>query len=166
MREWINFLSDEGLAKTLNAVTENPNCVLFVSLPCTSGCYFNVAINNKIPSAQKKISMNKREFEALWARFEILCRLLEYNVPIVFEWPRHNVLWRIPKVKRLLDRLGCMMTDFDGCAFGLRSIRKGFEHRFLKKPWAFATNIPDVCYAFRSCCSGVCKFHQHDETRG
>ena len=124
-----------------------------------SRCFFSVVINSKIPPAQGKIKMNKKEFEGLWKRFETLCEM-------VFEWPRHNVLWKILKVAKLIRRLGCKMADFDGCMFGLHSIRKGYEHRFLKKPWAFTTNIPDVAYAFRSCCSGVCEFHQHDETCG
>ena len=72
----IDFLSDDGLIMALRTITEQPRCVLFISLPCTSGCYFNVAINSKIQSAQSKLAMNKKEFEALWQRLETLCEIV------------------------------------------------------------------------------------------
>ena len=95
-----------------------------------------------------------------------MCRLVDYNIPIVFEWPRHNLLWKIPRVTTLLKKLGCSMTQFDGCQFGLKSARKGMYHFYFKKPWAFATNIPNICESFKTLCKGSDGKHQHDITCG
>ena len=92
--------------------------------------------------------------------------MVNYNLPVVFEWPRHNLLWKIPKVHRTLRRLGCEMCLFDGCQFGLRPARRGFQKHYLKKPWAFATNVPDIAHAFSVLCTGITGTHQHDITCG
>ena len=45
--EKIDFLSDSGLKLVLDTIRRSPRVALFVSLPCTSGCRFNVDINSK-----------------------------------------------------------------------------------------------------------------------
>ena len=86
---------------------------------------FNADINSKIPVCADKMRLNERLSKHLWKQFEHVCRLVDYNIPIVFEWPRHNLLWKIPRVTTLLKKLGCSMTQFDGCQYGLKSARKG-----------------------------------------
>ena len=71
--EEIDFLSDRGMNLILDAFRESPRCVLFVSLPCTSGCRFNVDINSKRPSSEARIRHNERLFNSLWKRFAELC---------------------------------------------------------------------------------------------
>ena len=58
------------------------------------------------------------------------------------------------------------MTQFDGCQYGLKSARHGMYHFYLKKPWAFATNIPNICDAFATLCKGTSATHKHDITCG
>ena len=65
------------------------------------------------------------------------------------------------------SRYGLMPAKFDGCYYGLRSVRKGAEELFLKKPWMFAANIIFVNEDFNGrVCPGVANNHQHDVTCG
>ena len=99
--ENIDFLSDAGLKLVLDTIRNSPRVVLFVSLPCTSGCRFNVDINNKLAVCEKRMRHNERLFNQLWNQFAYVCRLVDYKIPIVLEWPRHNLLWKIPRVTTL-----------------------------------------------------------------
>ena len=40
-------------------------------------------------------------------------------------------------------------VEFDGCQYGLKSIRRGMEDHFIKKPWAFATDMFEVAPTFQ-----------------
>ena len=109
---------------------------------------YNVGINKYIPSAQEKIKFDQKLFDKLWKQYGRLCHEFGRIIPMVLEWPRYNVLRKKPKVVRLLNDQLMSMTNFDGCQYGLKSRRNGYRHFFLKKPWAFATNIQYVIDSF------------------
>ena len=89
------------------------------------------------------------------------------GIPLIFEWPRHCTYWKLPEVLKFVYDNDLQFADFDGCRFGLRSCNAGEEHKFLMKPWRFATNILEVIDGFSQCfCPGVSLDHVHDVTRG
>ena len=59
-----------------------------------------------------------------------------------------------------------MASDFDGCQYGLKSVRKGREHLFLRKPWTIASNIPEVFALLCKLCPGETVSHRHDTCNG
>jgi hypothetical protein len=67
----------------------------------------------------------------------------------------------------MINELDLVPTHFDGCAFGLKSMRKGREHMYLKKPWTVYTNcLPLRNKLSKYTCPGVTKGHLHDQCRG
>ena len=74
----------------------------------------------------------------LWRNLEILhehaCR---HACIIVIEWPRYCNYWKLPMVRRFIDKYSFRIADFDGCMFGLKNNKKDMP---IKKPWRIATN--------------------------
>ena len=64
-----------------------------------------------------------------------------------------------------MKKMNLFFSDFDGCQYNLQPTG-GASNVFLKKPWRFATNIPDVLPCFNQKCTGVDEHHQHQQTRG
>ena len=64
-----------------------------------------------------------------------------------------------------MKKMNLFFSDFDGCMYDLHPTG-GTSHDFLKKPWRFATNIPDILPRFNQKCTGVDEYHQHQPTRG
>ena len=82
------------------------------------------------------------------------------GVHVAIEWPRGCTYWGLPKVKRLIERLGLVPYHFDGCAVGL----KGKDNLPIKKPWTVATTHEEIGKAlseFQCSCN-----MQHAEGRG
>ena len=52
-------------------------------------------------------------------------------------------------------------TDFDGCQYHLRPKHPKGPYEYLKKPWTFATNLPECASVFNKLCPGTSKVHQH-----
>ena len=61
-----------------------------------------------------------------------------------------------------MDEQGMFKVEFDGCQYGLMSIRRGMEDHFIKKPWAFASDMFEVAPKFQRICKGLNETHQHD----
>ena len=72
----------------------------------------------------------------------------------------------VPRVKTLLEKIGMVASDFDGCQYGLKSVRKDREHLFLRKPWTIASNIPEVFALLCKLCPGETVSHRHDTCNG
>ena len=50
---------------------------------------------------------------------------------------------------------------------GLKSVKTGESKLFLRKPWRFASNIPEITDGFDGVkCFGIDDSHQHAQTRG
>ena len=107
--------------------------------------------------AEETCSTNK-----LWKQFARLYAEAEKRIPTVIEWPQSCRYWALRKVKKLMDEQGMFKVEFDGCQYGLKSIRRGMEDHFIKKPWAFATDIIEVATKRQRICKGINETHQHD----
>ena len=84
---------------------------------------------------------------------------------LIIEWPRYCTYWQLRKVRRLMKKMNLFFSDFDGCQYDLQPTR-GDRDTYLKKPWRFATNIPNVLPRFNQKCPGVDESHRHQQTRG
>ncbi len=162
--KWDDFTSEYGYHKTANTIQKHENVAILAALPCTGGCLLNTKVNAKNQKCKKKLEEHWQLFHGLWKNFARLCKQFP-NVPMVFEWPRSCEYWKEEKVKRVMRQMKMERLEFDGCQYELKSVRN--PHMFLRKPWQFATNIPEVVPFFDNFkCSGASEEHQHDETRG
>ena len=136
---------------------------MLVSFPCTGGCLFNVGINSKRPEeCSDKLLKHWTLFRKLWRNYERLNREASRQIPTMFEWPRSCTYWAKHKVQKLLESIGMKASDFDGCQYGLKSVRKGREHLFLRKPWTIVSNIPEIFPLVCRLCPGEAGAHRHD----
>ena len=72
------------------------------------------------------------------------------------------------KVKNLFLAQNMHYSDFDGCQMGLHakpSPGEDVDKVFLKKPWRFATNLPEVLPEFNLLCPGESPDHQHRQCK-
>lgn len=140
---------------------------LWGSLPCTGGCTWNY-INGMTPEGKAKIEehiilMTQLLKNFIWAARQVK----KANGIICFEWPRKCTYWKRDDIQNMINELNLKPTHFDGCAFGLKSIRKGREHMFLKKPWTVYSNSDEIhAILSKYTCPGVTKHHLHDQCRG
>ena len=155
-----DFTSESGYLKVHEVIQQRTNVVLFVSFPCTGGCLFNTGINAHNPKCAKRIQGHWKLFSKLWKNLE---RIYDYfgNVLTIFEWPRYCAYWSYTKVARRFKNMNMYYTDFDGCQYHLRPKHPRGPYEYLKKPWTFATNLPECVSVFNKLCPGTCKVHQH-----
>jgi hypothetical protein len=141
--------------------------VLWASLPCTGGCTWNY-INAHNPGGTEKIEAHITLMLQLLARFIPIARTVKRNGGvIVFEWPLYCTYWKRTDIMNMISELELHPTHIHGCSLGLKSKRKGFEHLYLKKPWAIYSNSPDINNVLRKhTCPGVSADHEHDQCRG
>ena len=59
---------------------------------------------------------------------------------IAIEWPTSCMYWHYHQVKKFVNQYGLRKVRFDGCMYGLVSIRPGCQGKKLKKPWTVVTN--------------------------
>jgi hypothetical protein len=164
-----DFRKDEGTGynKVVEAL-QQPNCVVFASLPCTGGSPWQI-VNKRHPACRRLLKKHHKLFNEL---FDSLLSLYAQfatrgQIPIIFEWPRCCRYWKKPKVAGFLRKYKLMSAKFDGCAFGLRSCIARESEKFLRKPWLVATNIPAVHAALDGkLCPGTSTGHQHSTTCG
>ena len=84
---------------------------------------------------------HKLLFAKLWRRFEgVAAKCLDVGGVIVVEWPRRCDYWKEPRVQAFLAKHHLCSHVFDGCQYGVTSIRKGLEEVPIRKPWRIATN--------------------------
>ena len=85
----------------------------------------------------------------------------------MFEWLKKCTYWKSADIQSVINELGLEPAHFDGCSLGLKSINKGKERMFLKKPWTIYSNcaILNTMLSKRAC-PGVTKHHEGDQRRG
>jgi hypothetical protein len=154
------------LCSNINRQDRN-KVVLWGSLPCTGGCPWN-HINALNPGGIEKIEGHIEVMLQLLHRFLPIARTVKRNGGvIVFEWPLHCTYWKRTDISNMISELELHPTHIHGCSLGLRSVRKGFEHLYIKKPWAIYSNSPDIHNVLRKyTCPGISNDHQHDQCRG
>ena len=124
-------------------------------------------INSVNPACETKLHAHWKSFSALWRQYDRLCNEITFSVPTILEWPRSCAYWQEKHVNKRLSQNSMIFADFDGCQFDLHSSRKGEDALFLKKPWRFATNIPQVHTLFNNHkCPGQSSDHVHGHTNG
>ena len=114
-----DFNQSENGRKAVDFASRFQHVLIWASLPCTGGTPWNF-INNKIPSARKKVANHRKLFNVLWKSFgAFLDEMGHQNPSIAIEWPKGCTYWKLPKVKSILDKHGLNKCDFDGCAVGI-----------------------------------------------
>ena len=160
--EQIDFTSESGYQYVLDLIGRTENVMMSVSFPCTGGCLCNVGINSKRPECKAKLRRHAVIFNKLWKQFARLYAEAGRRTPTVIEWPKSCRYLVLRKVKNLMDEQRIFKVEFDGCQYGLKSIRRGMEDHFKKKPWAFATDMFEVAPTFQNTCKGISETHKHD----
>ena len=130
-----DFTSESGYKKVKGIVMNNPRVVVLASFPCTGGCTFNQGINAANPACWPKIEQHWKLFNKLWKNYCRLCKEVREEcglvIPTILEWPRRCSYWLLRKVIKRLKENGMKETFFDGCHFGLKSVKREKEHTFL-----------------------------------
>ena len=88
------------------------------------------------------------------------------KLPLIIEWPRSCRYWAYRCVDLFTRRYSLSKTHFDGCQYGLYSIKAGHEHQLIKKSWTMASNIPGVHERLCECCKGHNCAHSHHPATG
>ena len=70
----------------------------------------------------------------------VAARCMERGGIVVIEWPRRCEYWRDRRVEKFLADHNMSSHDFDGCQYGIVSIKRGQEGVPIRKPWRIATN--------------------------
>ena len=136
--------TDAGLQAALRAVTNaapGEYINLWASLPCTAGSPWQ-HLNNKYPSALKKIEKNMDIFVKLIENFEKVAKeVVEQGGDVSFEWPTGCALWKHELTQNLVDGLSMNKVNMHGCAAGLTSAK---DNTPIKKPWTVASTSPAI----------------------
>ena len=161
-----DFTSETGYDKVAKILETTPNVAILVSFPCTGGCLFNAGINAANPKCTTKLRCHWQLFRKLWKNLVRLCDSYPSDrINLIIEWPRYCTYWQQHRVQRFMKKMNLFFSDFDGCQYDLQPTG-GSQCDFLKKPWRFATNIPNILPHFNRKCTGVDEHHQHQPTRG
>ena len=75
----------------------------------------------------------------LWKGFERVVRhCANIGASVLLEWPRYRSYWSEPKVSSFLREMNFSYTDFDGCMYGLVSVKDSNKCP-VRKPWRIAS---------------------------
>ena len=97
-------------------------------------------------------------------KFEIVAsECLRVGGVVVIEWPRRCDYWKYPLVETFLKAHKLHYSDFDGCRYGVVSIKTDSEGVPIRKPWRIATNSDAFLRLFSWKCDGA---HQHVKCEG
>ncbi len=152
--------SVEGVSIALKEVrAATGHITLFASLPCTWGSTMQNLWKHRgrsNPKYQRRMADLLLQLRQLMANFVILAKaVMDKRGDIVFEWPAYNRLWKQPETMAMVREFKLDMVKLHGCALGLTDTQ-GVP---IKKPWCFATSIPEVVKAFSvRLCDGS---HEH-----
>jgi hypothetical protein len=106
-----------------------------------------------------------RKSRKLASRVVRLCeQQLSQGGHVGWEWPRGNLGWFHPEVKRFFDSLNAEgllhVAKLDGCQVDVRSVDTG---ELMKKPWTIKTTSSGLKRALHLTCDGS---HEHAECLG
>ena len=88
---------------------------------------------------------------------------MSHGGAVVVEWPRSCDYWRLGRVKKLQQDCSMKCSDFDGCRYGMMSIRKGCEGIAIRKPLRIRSSEPSFLRTFSVFCD---ESHQHAPCEG
>ena len=95
--------------------------------------------------------------------FEILHKIaIEHDNYTSIEWPTGCSYWKLPFVRRFIEKSDLIPTEVHGCMLGLKD-RKGLP---IKKQWTVFTNHPGIISHFDKPCFKCDRSHKHGECRG
>ena len=133
----IDVTSESGLTFALRHASHK-NTLLWCSIPCTGGCPWNRINLAKRPEGQERVRQHKLLFSKLWEKFEVVAsKCLKLGGVVVIEWPRRCDYWKNPRVETFLKVHKLRLSDFDGCRYGIVSIKKDSEGTPIRKTMAY-----------------------------
>ncbi len=147
-----DFTKREDCERACAGVSRRPPNHVWCSAPCTA--WTSMQNFNRKPAQIKKLRHKRKESKRLVGHCtRILLRAAERGAHIYFEWPHSCQGWNVSELVGLredLRKLGreTFEVRFDGCAFGLRSLTKGY---LLRKAWRVLTTNADLAQASRTC---------------
>ena len=79
-----DFTTEECFQRVYKILTHTYKVAVFVSMPCTGGCAWNMGVNSKLPHCQEKLNKHWKLLGNLWEQFERLVKAFP-EVPTVIE---------------------------------------------------------------------------------
>ena len=128
-----------GRETAIKAVTENPQVLLWVAIPCTGGCPWQRYNAKRSAETAGKIEEHRIEMRKLWKTLEVVANVNRKNGgKIAIEWPSNCDYWRLDFVNDFMVKYHLIKAKCQGCAFGLCDDHK----QPIMKPWTIATDDP------------------------
>jgi hypothetical protein len=139
-----DMTTNTGFDYAMSLVERHPGCFLWGSLPCTAGCsFFN--INQVHESAWAKHEEQVETYIKLRQNFFDIGRaVLRLKGEVAWEWPANCQLWGDPHLVKFEDVCQMQRCSFNGCAFGLVSVRKETLGLPIRKRWTVSTTAPKL----------------------
>ena len=140
-------VEDDGVTKSLvELVEEKPGTDLWGSLPCRPWTLWqNMNLHLHGESFAAKLEEDRRRSRLMVRKF---CKLARATAKrggrVTFEWPRHCAGWALKEIQQLIEELGMVIVDFDGCRVGLCN-EKGEPHL---KQWRLITTDNRIARIF------------------
>jgi hypothetical protein len=112
---------------------------------------------------EAKLEEHYRLFTRLmWGLTTLLKAVRRVGGDYVHEWGAYNPLWKDPLTLALIELMSLTRVYFDGCAVGLVT-DDGVP---IRKPWSFATTIPEVVCVFKGYKCPCPKGTEHARCKG
>ena len=142
----VQKIADEIVQRTQSA----KHTIVWVSLPCTSWSPSQSC--HKVDCSLRMLAPFVHFLKKVYALEDA-----ERYVHVSFEWPRGTTAWGARSMEIAHQYLQ-YVVEFDGCAFGLRSLNGAL----LRKPWRVWTTSAKLAVQLARSCDGR---HTHDVTR-
>ena len=137
---------------------------MWISTPCGPNSPLQ-NLNQKTAEQIKKLKQKRRKAKAIIRHAITLAEeQVHRGGHVGWEWPRRNLAWHFPEVKRFLDQLAREglrhQVHLDGCQVGVVSPD---THEPMLKPWRIETTCKHMGHALNRQCNHE---HEHVECVG
>ncbi|MFM7981845.1 MAG: hypothetical protein ACKPKO_21255, partial [Candidatus Fonsibacter sp.] len=138
-----DFTNESTVDRVIKSIRTSAN-VFFYCSPCTGGSSWqklnlDLARRKGWKHTVVKLIGHWDLHWRLWTGFERVVRhCADIGASVLLEWPRYCSYWGEPKVSSFLRDMNFSYTDFDGCMYGLVSV-KDSNNCLVPKPWRLAS---------------------------
>ena len=153
----------EPTFKRLCAEAKRPRQLWHFGMPCGSFSILQ-GLNHGTKTSDKPQGTDSLEREIqgneILRRTIILCYILvEHGSFFTIENPKSSYAWKMPAMKKLLEKTGSHVVHLDQCEYGLRIPSDKGSPVLARKSTTFAGNLPELSRLARACS------HQHEHVQ-
>ena len=135
----------------------NGPIILWVAIPCTGGSSWQHVNRARFKRTGNEEALARIDdhwvvYRKLWSSFVTVAEAVRARGGhIAIEWPHRCDYWRDRRVVNYLRRHPMFETNFNGCAYGLKS-QNGLP---ICKPWKVLTTLPGLASTVSNKCNNA-----------